>query len=96
MTGPDVLDKAADYIAEHGWARRTFQTPAGEVCAMEAITRSSPNGDFSAHEAFTRYLRARKLTERGVVYFNDYVDDQTAENVIATMRACAASLRAAS
>lgn len=37
MTPAEILDKAADYIEEHGWVRDTYQTRTGEVCVLGAI-----------------------------------------------------------
>lgn len=40
-TAADVLDQAADYLQQHGWAKGHLEEPTGEVCLIGSLNKVS-------------------------------------------------------
>ena len=103
MSAAQVLREAADYIEKYGWCQRRYEDARGCCCTLGALAKvvsgnSNPlvlsvfNGDFAT------YTEAKIALSPGVGWmpidvWNDS-PDQTAENVISTMRSVADELDA--
>ncbi len=90
MTTAEVLDRAADYIEQHGWCQGEF-SKNGAVCVSGAISRvlgvefyRADNRVYDAKNAFARHLKS----DDPPCVWNDE-DGRTQEEVIATLREAA-------
>jgi hypothetical protein len=100
MKPSEVLNKAADYIEEHGWARLAFETEDGKVCISGGINRACGSTDallYDGHIGWRPKNEAREaLTKhlgRNFVEWNDLVA-QSADDVLHELRICAKGLDA--
>lgn len=85
-TVPDVLDAAADYLAEHGWCAHRSTGPLGEVCIMEAVQR------VGGTLLYDRTWDALKRRVGDPVDWNDY-DVSCGTDAQSTLREIANELR---
>lgn len=45
MSAADLLEQAADYIEQHGWARGVLERGDGHVCAVGALRAVNSHGN---------------------------------------------------
>jgi hypothetical protein len=83
MQTSEVLNRAADLIEKRGWWSPTSK---GALCANNAISEAADSPYAAAHEAFKNHIGGRVITD--IWDWND-APDRTADEVIATLRACA-------
>lgn len=89
MTWQEILNGAADYIAEHGHAKGAYLTDDGCACAIGAMRMAAfgrpgiPDG-----VDFKPYGVARMQLETEILYLTQWNDapERTAQEVIDTMR----------
>ncbi len=84
MTPADVLDAAADLLERDGWCQGNHRHAAG-TCVDYALHAATQPVHNTARQALQRRV--------GPVAEWNNAPDQTAANVIATMRSVAADLR---
>lgn len=103
MTPEEHLLAAADLLASGpGWCQGALRDDDGRYCAEEAIFQTfslQPFGEWNSYRAAQALLEDEIAIQLGegakvFVHFWNDLPDQTAENVIATMRRAAS--RAAS
>jgi len=98
MNVAEKLEAAVKVIERDGWMQLagTYQTQTAR-CAGNAIVAIGGIGEREAHYEFARYLGYTGPDTGlycGTIYRWNDAPGQTKENVIATMRACAAIWRA--
>ena len=100
MTPADVLRRAADYIAEHGWKRGDMGDHGGPRCAVGALHSAVGAQDYShlgddserlVEAAWT--LAEVRIPCQSLSRWNDQ-PHRTAEEVISTLRTVASRLDA--
>lgn len=108
MTGPllpsQVLDGAADWISEHGWARGHYEDTDGRCCAVGAFYRVTGNNPYTRASApppkpvldaiFRACTAVQRKVHHSIENWNDNYAKDSAE-VIDTLRAVAATEREA-
>ena len=92
----DVLERAADYIDQHGWCQDEYADDSGRVCAagaISAITEGSPErfAPLSMRLALSNAVEDLGFT--GIADWNDALGRTQAE-VTAKIREVAAAERA--
>jgi len=107
MKSSEVLNKAADYIEEHGWCQRKLGTKEGRACAngaMWAAIAGNPLATFEDHDVWRCqsefFAESRKalanhlgLSRYSIPDWND-APERIADDVIYEMRICAKGLDA--
>jgi hypothetical protein len=85
-----ALDAAADYMHEHGWARRELETDDGRVCLLGAIREAVIYDDMPyAQERLRLYLcDVSGDAWTSIPSFNDTVC-KTKQEAVMTLRAAA-------
>ena len=89
ITIPEILECAADYIANIGWIRDEIGTVNGPSCALGAISEASGFDGIAAHKAEDAF---RSYLGTDIACWNDD-EDRTAGDVILALTDCAAELR---
>jgi putative intracellular protease/amidase len=99
-TVADVLDRAADVIAERGHCKGDYEGPDGSVCAIGALLVAIAGGPADPLNArqFHTYMSARDwasdVVGNAVARWND-APERTADEVIAALREAARRERGA-
>ncbi len=83
-----ILDKAADYIRDHGWTTRRYENDYGEVCILGALRNVNGYLNSSAEEAVEAELALERHVGNAVAHFNDKRGN-TKRKVLATLRKAA-------
>jgi hypothetical protein len=99
-TVADVLDRAADVIAERGLCKGSFEGPDGSVCAGGALRVALTGGPTNplGDDQFGTYMyavhRMTDVVDDVVVNWND-APQRTADDVIAALQEAARRERGA-
>lgn len=87
-----LLNEAADLIEENGWIQYADTNPKGEFCALGAIIKVAQINRRSVEPMRLALVKCLPAPNKAVTQWNDR-SDQTKENVVKTMRACAKGLK---
>jgi hypothetical protein len=97
----EVLDKAADYIDEHGWCQKAMVDNDGRVCAIGAIRAAVCMEEgvmmpwvSTGHQALTAATHLAEAAYDGLDYWND-AEGRTQFDVTNLLRKAAEAERAA-
>lgn len=99
-TVSEALDRAADLITEHGFAKHEFRSPEGGYCAVGAVqvvmfgdvlSALPPTADHNMTPAWDVYDAAIRHAEHqlGGVPLSLFNDAHTAEQVVGFLHTCA-------
>ena len=92
MSPDEILDRAADYIMQHGFAKGAFGLYGESSCALGALGHASWGYDYQeAYETLREHVQDIS-GESSVMYWND-LPERTEQEVIDAFRTTAKELR---